>query len=72
MARTLVAAEKQKMQLPQYGKLALNGDDVMRLGVPAGPEVGKILKQLEECVIEDPSLNTKEKLQKILEKMVKS
>ena len=70
--KELVAAERQKMQQPEYGKLALNGDDVLRLGVPAGPEVGKILKRLEECVIEDPSLNTKEKLEEILEGIIKS
>jgi len=39
--------------------LALRGADVMRiLGVPPGPRVGWILRQLLERVIEDPALNT--------------
>ncbi len=43
--------------------LAVDGEDVMReLGVPAGPKVGLVLKELLEAVLEDPSLNTREKL----------
>ena len=44
------------------GDLALNGSDLMELGVPEGPEVGRVLKKLLEQALEDPSLNTKEAL----------
>lgn len=37
--------------------LAVDGDDLRRAGVPAGPWIGKILVHLLECVIEEPSLN---------------
>jgi tRNA nucleotidyltransferase (CCA-adding enzyme) len=37
--------------------LALDGDDIRRGGIPAGPILGKILQQLTEQVIEDPSRN---------------
>ena len=43
--------------------LAVDGDDVMReLGLPAGPEVGRVLTRLLEAVLEDPSINTPESL----------
>jgi tRNA nucleotidyltransferase (CCA-adding enzyme) len=43
--------------------LAIDGTDVIReLGIPPGPEVGKILKKLLDDVIENPSLNSREKL----------
>ncbi len=43
--------------------LRVSGEDVMReLGVPAGPDVGRVLAGLLEEVIEDPALNTPERL----------
>src|SRR5262249_45568303 len=43
--------------------LAIDGRDVMRiLGIPPGREVGVILERLLERVIDDPSLNDREKL----------
>jgi len=40
----------------------VNGDDLTKLGIPKGPEIGNILKQLLELVLDDPMLNTKERL----------
>jgi tRNA nucleotidyltransferase (CCA-adding enzyme) len=43
--------------------LKIDGNDIMReLGIPAGPEVGHILNALFERVLDEPSLNTREKL----------
>jgi poly(A) polymerase/tRNA nucleotidyltransferase (CCA-adding enzyme) len=42
--------------------LRVNGDDLTKLGIPKGPEIGNILKQLLELVLDDPMLNTKERL----------
>ncbi|MBO7631308.1 MAG: polynucleotide adenylyltransferase, partial [Lachnospiraceae bacterium] len=44
--------------------LAVNGADLMELGFPAGPELGKILQSLLEDVLECPAHNTKEYLLK--------
>lgn len=44
------------------GDLAINGSDLMKLGVPAGPVVGAMLRQLLELVIDDPSKNQREVL----------
>lgn len=42
--------------------LAVNGRDLMELGVPAGRQLGDILSQLLELVVEEPEKNTKEYL----------
>ena len=47
--------------------LVLNGHDIMGLGFQAGPIIGKIQKFLIEHVLEDPNLNTKEDLTRLIE-----
>ena len=43
--------------------LAIDGNDIMReLGIPQGPKVGQILNALFERVLDEPDLNTREKL----------
>src|SRR5438309_2085908 len=43
--------------------LAVNGNDVMQeLRIASGPEVGRILAELFERVLDDPALNTRERL----------
>lgn len=43
--------------------LAINGKDVMdHLGIPSGPEVGRILSHLLDVVTEDPGMNTRGRL----------
>ena len=45
--------------------LAINGQDLIAAGVKPGKEMGDILKHCLERVIEDPTLNTREKLFRI-------
>jgi tRNA nucleotidyltransferase (CCA-adding enzyme) len=40
------------------GSLAIDGDDLRRAGIPAGPNLGRILHALLASVIEEPSRNT--------------
>jgi len=43
--------------------LAIDGNDIMReLNIPSSPEVGRILDALFERVLDEPALNTREKL----------
>ena len=52
--------------------LALDGHRVMDvLGLPPGPEVGKILDQLLETVIDHPEWNTEARLEALLKGMTK-
>ncbi len=49
-------------------ELALGGHEIMKiLDLPPGPEVGKVLNQLFDLVQEDPDLNTRESLARIIE-----
>ena len=54
-----IIAEKNAITIKN---LALNGKDLMSAGIPAGKEIGRILDELLEVVLEDPALNEKEKL----------
>lgn len=44
--------------------LAVGGSDLIAMGIPQGPEIGRILKDLLEEVLSDPEKNTKEYLLK--------
>lgn len=65
----LLAAEQKKMEGPAYGRLAISGDDLKSLGVKPGPTMGRILRELEEIVIEDPTKNQKATLRKLAKKI---
>lgn len=49
---------------PPFGAkdLAVNGHDLMEIGIAAGPDMGRVIKALVELVLDDPLLNTKEQL----------
>lgn len=49
--------------------LAVNGSDLIAAGATPGKELGVILKALLDCVLEDPSCNTKEFLMKKAEEL---
>ena len=49
--------------------LALTGHDLIAIGVKPGPHIGIILNELLESVLDDPELNTREKLLEIAEKL---
>jgi putative nucleotidyltransferase with HDIG domain len=49
--------------------LAVRGTDLMDLGIPEGPEIGRILKELVEYVLDDPEINTKEALLDLAKKI---
>jgi hypothetical protein len=42
--------------------LAVGGDDLVSIGFVPGPELGRALHELLEHVVDDPSLNTRERL----------
>jgi putative nucleotidyltransferase with HDIG domain len=50
-------------------ELAVNGEDLARLGIPRGPVMGKILQELFDTVLDDPEQNTKETLSHIAERL---
>ncbi len=57
-----LSAEKLRMHNQYREKLAINGDDLISLGLAEGKELGALLAELQELVLDDPSLNTREYL----------
>jgi putative nucleotidyltransferase with HDIG domain len=52
-------------------KLAVDGNDILSsLGLAPGPQVGIILNELLQSVLEDPALNKREKLLEIAQKLL--
>jgi putative nucleotidyltransferase with HDIG domain len=49
--------------------LAVSGNDLIALGIPQGKHMGIILSELLEAVLDDPDLNTREKLLEIAGKI---
>lgn len=55
------------------GELAIGGEDLIReLGVPKGPEVGRLLHALLEAVLDDPSLNSRSELLRLADEALRS
>ena len=46
--------------------LAVNGHDLMDIGIPNGPAVGEALGKLLDAVLDDPAMNEKDRLLKLL------
>jgi tRNA nucleotidyltransferase (CCA-adding enzyme) len=57
-----ISEVRQKDMALKITDLAIRGEDIVSLGVPRGPEVGKILNYLLDEVLEDPLVNTRDKL----------
>jgi tRNA nucleotidyltransferase (CCA-adding enzyme) len=58
--RNLLLAERR--QPHRLSDLAINGSDLIELGLRPGPELGRVLRDLLHDVVEDPSVNTREAL----------
>ena len=59
----------QKNQCLSLKELAVKGADLIALGMQPGKEIGETLQKLLEIVLEEPELNTKEKLIELVHKM---
>ncbi|HEV8612778.1 MAG TPA: CCA tRNA nucleotidyltransferase [Gemmatimonadales bacterium] len=57
-----VAGIRARGEPVSRAELAVTGDDLRAAGVPAGPEMGRLLGRLLDAALEDPALNSKERL----------
>jgi len=64
-----ISVELSKQTALSLKDLAVNGKDLIDAGIPAGKELGRILNELLECVLEDPEMNCKEKLLEVAGKI---
>ena len=58
--RERIEKELEKKTALSLKSLAVNGRDLMQSGIPSGKELGQILNELLDCVLEDPTMNKKE------------
>lgn len=61
-----ILAEQSALQLRD---LNISGTDLLNIGIPKGPVIGRILHELLETVLDDPAQNTRETLLKIADKL---
>ena len=64
-----ITVELEKRNALSLKDLAINGNDLIEAGIPSGKKLGFILNHLLDCVIEDPAMNTKEKLMEVAKKI---
>ena len=62
-----ILAEEDCLSLKE---LAINGKDLMEMGIKPGKEIGLILNHCLELVLEKPELNQKEQLEKLAKEMI--
>ena len=68
-----IETEMDRKPPNKFEDLTLNGHDIMEItGLKPGPKIGEILNFLMDSVLEEPELNTKEQLTKIMEEKLKN
>ncbi|MBU0975335.1 MAG: HD domain-containing protein [Patescibacteria group bacterium] len=65
-----IAEVRAKDMALKLSDLDISGKDLLDIGLKAGPEVGQILRELLDMVIEDPTINDKEKLLEIAKNLI--
>ncbi len=62
LARFRVVVDQELTSPHRLRDLAVSGDDLVALGYPPGPPIGRALQELLDDVIRDPARNTREHL----------
>ena len=70
LQKRIAEVRSQDMAL-KISDLDINGRDLIELGIEPSPQMGKILNELLDMVVEDPKLNDKETLIKIVKEKFK-
>jgi tRNA nucleotidyltransferase (CCA-adding enzyme) len=65
----MVAVEKERSSHLGLKRLVIDGNDLIQLGIPPGPKMGRILRAIDERVIDDPELNIRETLVALARKL---
>lgn len=60
---------KNQPDVSPLRSLAVNGYDLIEIGIKEGPKIGAVLKNLHERVLDEPTLNTKEQLLSLAKRM---
>ena len=60
----------EKAQCVQKKDLAINGKDLIAMGMKPGKELGNVLEALFQQVLDEPELNQKEKLEELAHRII--
>lgn len=53
----LIEQVRKNQQPTGRSQLAINGQDLLDLGIPSGPQIGQVLNELTQATIDNPELN---------------
>jgi tRNA nucleotidyltransferase (CCA-adding enzyme) len=62
LARFREVVEQERSSPHRLGDLAIDGDDLIQVGFKPGPQLGRILNDLLDGVVDEPALNTRDQL----------
>ena len=62
LARFRAVVEQELGSPHRLGDLAIDGNDLIALGVKPGPQLGRLLHELLDEVVDEPALNTRDRL----------
>lgn len=68
--RNLVGEARQQGAATDLSSLAINGNDLIAMGIKPGPMLGSILDHLMQMVVEDPQLNNPTNLKQLAQEYV--
>jgi len=58
LARFREVVERERSSPHRLSDLAVDGNDLIALGFEPGPELGRVLNELLDAVVDEPALNT--------------
>jgi tRNA nucleotidyltransferase (CCA-adding enzyme) len=70
VARLRALLEQERGSAHRLIDLAIDGSDLIELGYHEGPALGRTLESLLDAVVDDPSLNTRERLLERAERLL--
>jgi tRNA nucleotidyltransferase (CCA-adding enzyme) len=62
LANFRAVVEQERSSPHRLGDLAVDGNDLIELGFKPGPQLGRALNDLLDAVVEEPALNTRDRL----------
>ena len=69
LARFRALVERELDAPHRLGDLAVDGTDLIAAGFEPGPELGRVLRSLLERVVDEPDLNTRERLLELAQEL---
>ena len=70
--RGLVEQSRSAQEPTQQSALSVDGNDLIGMGLPAGPQIGQVLRYLTDEVVADPMLNQRDQLLQLASEYVQA